>query len=189
MTPRSLFIVILKIFGLLFLREIVYSIPQLISSFSFYIDPDKFNNNQFSNAGLALVLIAATILFYGSIIYLLLFKTNILINKFKLDKGFNQEEFSFNISSTLVLKICIIVLGGIILADQIPNFCRNVFSYYQENSLTHRMSKPSYSYIIISAVKIVIGFLIIGEREMILKLVQKKQIDNQGDLVDEELVN
>ena len=176
MTPRNLFNVILKIFGLFFLREIVFIIPQLISSISLLITPDNFSNNKSSSYGIAgFVLPLLILVFYVFIIYQLLFKTNNLIDKLNLDKGFNQEEFSFNLSTSMVLRITLIVVGGVILTNEIPNLCRNIFSYFQEKSLTHGMTKPNYSYIIISAVKVIIGFLIIGERKRIVEFAEKRQ--------------
>lgn len=190
MTPKSLFNLILKIFGLFFLREIVLIIPQLISSISFFIQPDNFDNNQYSSYGITgFILILLIIAFYCLIIYQLLFKTNSILDKLKLDKGFNQEEFSFNLSNSLVLTIALIVIGGVILTEEIPNFCNNVFSYFQEKSLTHGMTKPNYSYIIISAVKIILGLLIIGERKRIVEFVEKRQAKKQGKEIDDNLDN
>lgn len=187
MTPRNLFNVVLKIFGLFFLREIVFIIPQLISSISFLIQPDNFDNNQYSNYGIGgFIVVLLIIIFYCFIIYQLIFKTNNIVDKLKLNKGFNQEEFSFNISTSLVLTIALIVIGGVILTDEIPNLCRNIFSYFQEKSLTHGITKPNYSYIIISAVKVIIGFLIIGERQRIVEFAEKRQVKKQAEKVDDE---
>ena len=176
MTPKNLFNIILKIFGLFFLREIVFIIPQLISSIPYFIKPDNFVGEQFSIGEILPSLVTLTVIaFYGFIIYQLLFNTNKIIDKLKLDQGFNQQEFSFNISTSLVLTISLIAIGGIILTDEIPNFFRNIFSYFQEKDITQGMTKPNYFYIVISGVKIIIGLLIIGERKRIVEFVEKRQ--------------
>jgi len=176
MTPRNLFNVILKIFGLFFLREIIYIIPQLISSIPSFAKADDFGGEQFSSGGiLPFIVTLIAISFYVFIIYQLLFNTNKIIDKLKLDQGFNQQEFSFNISTSLILTVSLIVIGGVILTNEIPNFCRNIFSYFQEKNLTHGMTKPNYSYIVVSGVKIIIGLLIIGERKRIVEFVEKRQ--------------
>ena len=186
MTPRNLFNIILKIFGLFFLREIVFIIPQLISSISYYTKYETFGDAKFSSDSfLILILNLVSIAFYFFIIYLLLFKTNKIIDKLKLDQGFNQEEFSFDISTSLVLTIALMVTGGVILTNEIPNLCKNIVSYFQDKSLTHGITRPNYSHIIISAVKIVIGLLLFGERKRIVEFVEKrkyrKQEDEEGD--------
>ena len=43
MTPKNLFNIILKIFGLFFLREIVYLIPQLILTIPYLTNQDNFH--------------------------------------------------------------------------------------------------------------------------------------------------
>ena len=176
MTPKNLFNIILKIFGLFFLREIIYIIPQLISAIPSFEKADDFGGGQFSSAEiLPLMVTLIAIAFYVFIIYQLLFKPNKIIDKLKLDQGFNQQEFSFNISTSLILTISLIVIGGVILTNEIPNFCRNIFSYFQEKNLMHGMTKPNYSYIVVSGVKIIIGLLIIGERKRIVEFVEKRQ--------------
>ena len=66
------------------------------------------------------------------------------------------------------------------MINEIPDFCSGIFSYFQEKNITRGMTKPNYSYIIISGVKILIGLLIIGERKRIVELIVKrnhKQVD------------
>lgn len=176
MTPKNLFNIILKIFGLFFLREIINMIPQLISVIPSFTKADDFGGEQFRRGEiLPLIVTLIAIAFYVFLIYHLLFKTNKIIDKLKLDQGFNQQEFSFNISTSLILTISLIVIGGIILIDEIPNLCRNIFSYFQEKNFMHGMTKPNYSYIVVSGVKIIIGLLIIGERKRIVEFVERRQ--------------
>ena len=130
---------------------------------------------------LPLIVTLIAIAFYVFIIYQLLFNTNRIIDKLKLEQGFNQQEFSFNISTSLILTISLIVIGGVILTNEIPNFCRNIFSYFQEKNFTHGMTKPNYSYIVVSGVKIIIGLLIIGERKRIVDFVEKRKVTKEEE--------
>ena len=183
MTPKSLFNIILKIFGLFFLREIVFIIPQLISTIPYFTKANDFGGEQFSSGEiLPFMVTLIAIAFYVFIIYQLLFNTNKIIGKLKLDQGFNQQEFSFNISTSIILTISLIVIGGVILTNEIPNFCRNIFSYFQEKNITQGMTKPNYSYIVISGVKIIIGLLIIGERKRIVEFVEKRQDKKEKEI-------
>ena len=139
MTPRSLFSIILKIFGLFFLREIVNAIPQLVSSFLYFTKPQEVGE------GIFVFIVTLVILaFYSFIVHQLLFKTNVILDKLKLDQGYSQEEFTFNISTSMVLTIAIVVTGGVILANEIPNLCRQLYSYFQEKRLTQGMTKPDF---------------------------------------------
>ena len=99
----------------------------------FFTKPNSFGDVQFSSDGILIfILTLVSIAFYFFIIYHLLFKTNKNADKLKPDQKFNQEEFSFNILTSLVLTIILIVTGGVILTNQIPNLCKNIFSCFQK---------------------------------------------------------
>ena len=170
MTPRSLFNIILKIFGLFFLREIVNTIPQFISSLLYFTKADTMEEGLWTFIFTAIILA-----FYTFLVFKLLFKTNYFLDKLRLDQGFDQEEFSFNISTSLVLTIALIVTGGLLLTNEIPNLCRHLFAYFQEKRITHGMTKPDFSFSIMAVVKIILGLLIIGERKRIVEFVESRQ--------------
>ncbi len=178
MTPRSLFNIILKIFGLSFLRETINAISQLFSAITYFVN---FDNP--TGGVLTILFTLAVLTFYIIIIIQLLFKTNNFIDKLRLDIGFDEDQFSFerqdkfsiNISTALVLRIALIVIGGVLLTEEIPNFCRNFYLYLGENPNMLDRTESSSSYAILSAVKIVIGLLIIGERKRIIDFIEERQ--------------
>lgn len=176
MTPRSLFNVILKIFGLFFLKEIINTVPQLISYILFLMQAEEVKGGIVS-----LIFTALIVAFYCYIFYLLIFKTNNIIDKLKIDQGFNQQEFSFNLSTSKVLTIALFVIAGVIFANEIPNLCRQFYTDFQEKRMTNGITKQDFSYSIISAVKIVIGFLLIGERKRIIGFIEKRGMKNYSD--------
>jgi hypothetical protein len=177
MTPRNLFNIILKIFGLFFFKEIVYLLPQIIV----FVQPNKYTETNGNDTLSSLLISFGVIAFYVFFIYQLLFKTNNIVDKLKLDKGFNREEFSFDIPSSHVLTIALIVVGGVIVINEIPNLCRNIFFYFQEKSVSRNIAKPSYSYIIVSAVKILLALLIMGERKRIVEFAEKNVKTKQSE--------
>ena len=173
MTPRNLFNIILKIFALFFLRDIVYLIPEIISQITLVVRVPEYRIYHSSNDEIInLLLVLLALAFYWFIIDKLLFKTNYVIDKLKLDQGFNQDEFSFKLSTIQVLTIALFVIAGVILTTEIPMFCRHVFAYFQEKNITHGVAKPDFSYIITSCVKIVLGLLMIGERKRIVEFFE-----------------
>lgn len=119
------------------------------------------------------VFMAIALICYLSMAYLLLFKTHLIINKFKLNQGFDQEVISIQISNLLVLEIALIIIGGVLIVEEIPNFIRDIFAYIQERKDLMPES-PRYYPIVLSGVKIILGLLIIGERKRITGLVGKE---------------
>jgi hypothetical protein len=170
MTLRTLFNVILKILGVFFIKDFLAAIPQLLSIILYLTKSDTATEAIWTLVTTLLILFA-----YGLVSYYLVFKTNLIIDKLKLDKGFDEEIISLNIHRSTILSISIIVIGGLLVADEIPNFCRQLFSYFQEKRMTYGQTNPTISYSIVSGAKIIIGlFLMTGQRQ-IVKLVERQR--------------
>lgn len=168
MTTRDLFNIILKILGIFFIEDILAAIPQLLS-ISLYFTKDV--------PGAVFTLIATILMFiiYILISYYLVFKTNLIIDKLKLDKGFDQDTIPLNIHRSTILGIAIIVIGGLMVAEEIPNLCRQLFAYFQEKKMTYGQTHPSLSYSVLAAAKILIGLLLIGNQRQIVNLIELKR--------------
>jgi hypothetical protein len=98
-----------------------------------------------------------------------------VIDTFKFDKGFKEEAFSVNIYRSAILSISIIVIGGFLLVDEIPNFCRLLFSYFQSKSMSYGQMNPSTMYLIISAVKLIVGLILVTGQREIVNLIELKR--------------
>ena len=176
MKLRDLFNVILKVFGLFIIKDILATLPYLISPILQLIQGDEFKDV------LGMLIISLLILaIYFSIAYALLFKTNSLLNFLKLEPEFMEDRLAFEISTKNIMTVAIIILGGYILIDEIPNFCNYIFKYYEQSQISFSTTKPGISNLIISGVKILIAFLIIGERKRIILYAQKDEVSQQEE--------
>ena len=182
MTPRQFFNIVLKIFGLFFLREILNSIPQLISAILMLFRPEDFTEGLFIFLG-GLFILA----FYIALTYQLIFKTPFLVDKLKLDKDFNDQIFDFKIPLQEVLTISIIVIAEVILVNQIPYLVKEIFEIVQTRKLSFGSTKTDYSYIIISTVKIVIAALLIGERQRIVEFITSRNSKSESSELTEKI--
>ncbi|MBP6455682.1 MAG: hypothetical protein KA275_03030 [Chitinophagaceae bacterium] len=163
-----MFKIIIKIFGLFYIQEIINFIPQLISTLLYYSKTESKEEGIWS-----IIFTFVVLAFYILISFILLFKTNFILDILKLDQEFNQEEFSFNISISKALIIAIFIIAGLILINEIPNLFKQLFLYYQKKQMTHATTKGDFSYIILSAVKVIIALLLIGERKKIVDFIDK----------------
>jgi hypothetical protein len=170
MTPRSLFNIILKILGIFFIKDILASIPQLFVAVAFLGKPETM-----PEAVWTLVAAIAVILVDVFICYILVFKTDRVINILKLESGFDQETIPLNMHRSTILSISIIVIGGYLLVESIPNFCRQLFLYFQEKRMTHGQTTPSIQYTVIYGIKIVISILLIAEQRLIVNLIERQR--------------
>ena len=168
MTPRNLFNIILKVLGVFFIKDFLALLPQLPSVGLFLTRADSITEAIWTLAGTLLMLLA-----YGLVSYYLIFKTEFVIDKLKLDKGFDQEFFTFHIHRSTVIGVSVIIIGGYLVVDEIPNFCGLVFRYFQEKRLTYGETHPNLSYALISAVRIGIGLFMMIYQRFIVNLVER----------------
>ena len=169
MTARTLFTIILRIIGFLFLKDIVNLFPQISSA----VLAIKYNQADEAIWILSITFLMAGV--YWLVAYYLIFRTEAIIFKFGLDKGLQENPIPLNIHRSTVLSIAIIVIGGLLIADAIPDFCGYVFNYFQEKRLTHGMAEPKTVLMIMAAIKIIIGLLLMGSQRSIVNLIERKR--------------
>ena len=170
MTIRTLFTVILKVLGIFFIKNFLETIPQLLSLLNFLND---FGGQQKLLIGLSEISLMLLIL--GLVSYCLIFKTELIIDTLQLDKGFGEEVIPLNIHRTTILSIAIIIMGGLLIINELGNFCRQLFLYYQEVKLVKQnyLSKnPNISYSIISFIKIILGLLLMIYQKQIVYFIE-----------------
>jgi hypothetical protein len=171
MTPRSLFTIVLKIIGILFIKDILDAIPQFILSIVEFLQFDSSMQNIW--APIFIILSCAV---YVCAAYYFIFKTNDVINKLNLDKDFSEENFPLNIHRSTVLSIVIIIIGGLLIADNIPLLCRSIYLYFQTKSIGDAFTKsPDFSYIIIYALKILVGLILTGNHQLFVNYIERKR--------------
>ena len=181
MSPRSFFNIVLKIFGLFFLRELINSIPQMISIFTL------LHKGEMAEGILYLIVFILVVGFYFFIISQLFFKTNRIIDKLKLDQGFSEEIFHLKFDKTQLFTVSLIIIGGIMLISEIPNLVRQIITIIQMLKLQPYLEHTDYSYIIVSCAKIIIALLLIGERKRIVAVFENKLGEEEEEVVPPEV--
>lgn len=144
------------------------TISQFIPAFSYI---GTFNPNWWDILP-AIGLLFLTIGVYIFILWLFVFKTSWLIDKLKLEKGFTEEKIQFDINSSSIIKIAIIVIGGLIFIDSLPQFCRQTFIFFQQKSML--VENPETGWIIFHLVKTVFGYLLMTNSKQIVEFIEKR---------------
>jgi hypothetical protein len=170
MTPRNLFNIILKILGVFFIKDILVSIPQIFVVISLIGKPDAMPEIVWT-----LVASIAVLLVEAFFCYILVFKTEWVIKVLKLERGFDQETIPINMHRSTILSISIIVIGGYLVANEIPNFCRQLYSYLQEKRMTYGQTNPKIEYTIVAGFKILVGGLLIAEQRRLVNLIERQR--------------
>lgn len=171
MTIRNFWRLFLKALGIwIITSSVVVALNYLSAVIPFY--------NEWS--GYALLAILFLAIFSVGIFYLIiryfLFKTEWLIDRFKLDQGFDSEKIDIAVSSQTFIAIVIAILGGINFIDAVPGLCRSLYAFYQQDFIFRQ--SPKSGTIIFYFVQTVIGFILLTNGAWLSKLLIKKSEDN-----------
>ena len=165
MLHKDFFRLIIKLFGLYSLTLLLFYVvpqyvPQLLISESLY-------------SSFTIVLIVAVPV---SLFLFLIFKADLIISALKLNKGFDGEKITFGeMTGTNILQLASIVIGGLLLIDNIPTFLNRLFFLFKESLQDHETSNTEYFYFGVSVVKIVIGYLMLRNFVWVGKLLRVKE--------------
>lgn len=169
MSPKSLFTIFLKILGIFFIKYIFETSAQLI----LYLIA-AMNGGVEVVAFMTFVTIV-TIGCYATLSYVLIFKTEWLIDKLKLLKGIDEEKISMTIHRSTILSISIIVIGGLMVAGEVPTLAKHIHEYYTLASTPFQQVESIFPDLIVSCTKILIGLLMMGNVRWIVNLIERKR--------------
>lgn len=163
-----------KIFGLFLLWQSVALITQFIALFTYI---NNMGRQESSAWGIFL-----TVFFYTAIavIYFLItryciFKTDWVIEKLHLDRGFTEEKFDLDIHYSTILMVATIVIGGIMLVDGLPQLCNRIFAYAQHaDQYKGFTDNPTSPWLVLEIFKVFLGYLMLTESKMIVGIIQRK---------------
>jgi hypothetical protein len=175
MTPRDFFAIVIKIVGLYLVILSFVSIPQVVMTLSYTY---KYGVGRASAGEILEIcfLVLLGISFYIWFLYLCLFRTDWIINKLRLDLGFDEERLEINIHHSTVLKIVVIATGAIIIMDNLPLFCKQLYSFIpNDESHTILSENPSKGWTVYYFVKFVIGFSLISANRPIVNYIERKR--------------
>lgn len=167
MTKRDFFRILIKIFGLYSLILSIFTlIPQNISNVLFQFD-----------IMMLLVILASTIISVGMFL-VLLFKSDFIIDKLKLDKGFDDDKIIVgNLTNESILKLALIIIGVFLIIDYLPAVLFDLINAFKTKSTFTSIEGNNVNYfdIVIGLVNILLGYLFITNYKIISQFLDKKQ--------------
>ena len=167
MSIKTFWTILIKILGLLLILGALTIIPQWLSSiYSAY-------QSGYNETFITLICIFLVVfLVYFFVFRCCIYKTSWIIEKLKLDKGFESDTIELNSNSNKIISIAIIVIGGFMLVDNIPILFRQFFVFFQQESLFK--DYPQSGWIVFNFCKAVIGYLLMTNSFRISKLIAKQ---------------
>ncbi|MEO8886385.1 MAG: hypothetical protein ABI367_10000 [Mucilaginibacter sp.] len=172
MTPKSFWLIAIRLLAIYIILVSIMSIPQWFSLITFgYTSP-----NQQESLLLGIIIFCLVAIFYIIVIRYCLFKTEYIIDKLKLDHNFEEERFELNIPHTAILKIAIIVIGAFLFIDNFPLLFKEVLLYIQVQPLYSGVFKnPQTGRVVLYLLKTLIGYFMFTDSKIIVNFLERKK--------------
>jgi hypothetical protein len=128
MLNRDFFRILIKIIGLYFFIQVIFSVlPSQISFLGFDTD--------FSRKIKTLIYIFLIILLSIGILYFLIRFPDKIIDLFRLDKGFDSNKISItNFNSINILTIGIFIIGGFLIIENITSLITSLYYEFKNSN-------------------------------------------------------
>lgn len=174
MSPKSLFIIIIRVIGLFLLVDALQVIPQGLKVFGMMFAADN------SMAIASVIISIAILLIYYFIVNYTLFNAEKIVEKFSLDKNFSEEKFEMNIHQSTIIKLAIIIIGGYIFIQNFVPMILEIYTFVQNQSQdegTSFSSLPAFNYLnlIHYVVMMLIGYYMLGNSKSITNFIELKR--------------
>lgn len=170
MTPRTLFTIVVKIFGLFFVRDIFQILTDIIP-LAIRINPEELKET----LTIPVAMLILYILIYSIAAYYLLIRTDLVIDKLKLEKGFEDDTLNLVIHRSSILSIAVVLMGGYMIIDGIPTLLGQLKRYYSDYNDHYKVTNPTISYMVISISKIALGFLLVSKKRWIVNFIESQR--------------
>ena len=182
MTYRNLFNIVIKILGIFFLKTTIELIPQFLQLIQFIKNSASSFSTSVFDTVYVIFSVIAMLAFDLIFSYVLIFKSNYAIDKLKLTSGFDQETIPMETDRKTIIGISVIIIGGLILADSVPLFLKQVYNYYIRRKINLGMPSTfsDTPYLILYGAKIIVGLLLMGEQKRITGLIYKYTDDKRN---------
>ena len=80
-----------------------------------------------------------------------------------------------------MLTISIIIFSSLLLAESIPNFCKQVFMFFQQKNIFRQ--SPSAGTMIYYFIEIIIGYVLIRNSKFLASFIDKKSKDKMDNSI------
>ena len=173
MTPRTFFALFIKILGIYLVLDSVTIVPEFIfTTISTFTMRDSDTWQGMVITVFLLLLLMAT---YYFILRFCIFKTDWIIDKLKLDAGFAEEKLELDIHRSTVLRIAVIVMGGLIFIDAFPLFCKEFFNFISFKETVGKLGQTQKTdWIILYLVKMLLGYFLMVNSIIVVSFVERK---------------
>ncbi len=186
MTPRTIFTIVVKIFGLSLIYGLIEILPMWIKNLA--------SANTDSKGFIAYIIgIVLVISIYLFIMWASLFRTRRIIDKLSLAKDFDQEVITLNVTGPFLIRLAIIILSCIVLITGVPSLFSDFLYFnrlkkesvepagrYPGLSMEKIWTSVNISMAIFNGIRIILGILLLTFNMRIMHWITRKNKFNDS---------
>jgi hypothetical protein len=181
MTIRTFWHLIIKTIGIWIFIHGVMSLPEMVMNLIMVYNAPYGSSEVIFFQGLFLVV---PILFYLLVLRFLVLKTQGIINLLKLEKGFEETRIDISLPYDKVLRIIIILIGGIVFITAIPSLAENLYLFVTEDR-PFKYS-PRATILIVGVIQSITGFLVMTNSDVVQRYINRKSGDAETKQLDKD---
>jgi len=155
MTKRDLFIILIRIFGVLVTLSVVFrtlpmNLSWMINDFSVWY----------------LLWIVSLMALVAGLFILLIQKSDKVVTLLRLDRGFDDERVDFgSLTSVQIVQLGLFLIGGSIIIHNIPPILTNLFLLFSiqvsNNHFFENLSRGSLLDLSIAGINVLVGYFLV----------------------------
>jgi hypothetical protein len=170
MKLKSLFEVIFKVLGIYMIIRAISFLPQLFASTSLFYFSDSL-----LKFIITIISVIASIFILLLIGWFLITRSELLTNRIVPEERLNEDFTTFKVHRSVVLTISIIVLGGLIIVQELPRLFMYFFQVYSKRQIGSNVEPITFDYIVYTIVKLLIGLYLVFYCKTIVNWIDKKR--------------
>jgi hypothetical protein len=179
MTIKNLFNIILKVIGIIVLKDLItiYLTQILITLSGLFSEKDL-------DFQISLLYVSTAFVFpaiYIILSYFLIFKSNTLIGMMKLEKDFSESPINLNFDRTKVLSIAIFLITGYMIVNELSflintalHFYVNLYSRSSIESMQPNYSDKFYTNLTSAIITLLLAIFVIIKNKTIVDFIDRK---------------
>jgi hypothetical protein len=168
MTKRDFLVLMIKVFGLSSAVTTIFSV--LPSTLMFAVV-------RFEEIGASVIIwMIATSMITVGLFWILTFRADKLVDLLKLGQGFADERIEFgNLKSEDILKIGILVIGGLLFIRNVPGLLSNTYWVFKGDNAGMKFPDKDKVNLGISALNVILGYLLFTNYDVVARRIKGKR--------------
>jgi|GEM_PF-6165025 len=176
MSPKTFWLIVIKIAGIFLLIQALGLIPQLAITVSMgLIDTPSADFLKIA------LLQSICCVAFAWIIWMCLFRTEKITDILRLEKGFDGQIFKLHIARINIIRIILVLIGTWLIVESFPAFLSSLFNYYflsRKGFSVGILANPETKYLFLQIGKFIMAYLLITCNKIIAN-----RIDAQADKI------